>query len=376
MVRFGDDSRIEIKGKGSVWFLLRDGGKKVLNNVYFIPGLKSNIISLGQATEVGCEVRTKDEILTLYDRNGELVVRTRRSKNRLYKVIIEVKITKCLQLESTKEMTVWHAWLGHVNYETMKTMANKELVAGIPKILGSKETCASCLRGKQTRRAFPQATGYRATKALELIHGDLCGPITPSTPAQKKYIFVIIDDYSRYMWTILLHEKSEAFDKFKRFKAQAEQETKTSIKTFRTDRGREFTSHVFQDFCEKHGIIRHITAPYPPQQNGVVERRNRTLLEMTRSMLKHMNVPNYLWGEAIRHSTYLINGMATRSLAVSQTPYEVLKGRKPNLSHLRVFGWVHRICKNRGSWKKKTRRSIKDVGSSWNRPWIKGISPL
>ena len=188
MVRFGDDSRIEIKVKGSVWFLLRDGGKKVLNNVYFIPGLKSNIISLGQATEVGCEVRTKDEILTLYDRNGELVVRTRRSKNRLYKVIIEVKITKCLQLESTKEMTVWHAWLGHVNYETMKTMANKELVAGIPKILGSKETCASCLRGKQTRRAFPQATGYRATKALELIHGSLWSNYAVNTSSEEVYI--------------------------------------------------------------------------------------------------------------------------------------------------------------------------------------------
>lgn len=86
--------------------------------------------------------------------------------------------------------------------------------------------CFSCLRGKQARQSFPQGTTYRATQVLELVYGDLCGPITPSTPAHKKYAFVIIDDYSRYMWTILLQDKSEAFDKFRNFKIQAEQETR------------------------------------------------------------------------------------------------------------------------------------------------------
>lgn len=141
------------------------------------------------------------------------------------------------------------------------------------------------------------------------------------------------------MWTILLGEKSEAFEKFKRFKTLVEQETKTEIKTFRTDRGGEFTSYEFQAYCDKNGIKRHLTAPYSPQQNGVLERRNRTLLEMTRSLLKHMNMPNLLWGEAIRHATYLINRVATRSLE-GKTPYEVLRNRKPNLSHLKVFGCV------------------------------------
>lgn len=111
------------------------------------------------------------------------------------------------------------------------------------------------------------------------------------------------------------------------------------IKTFRTDIGGEFVSNEFQTYCETKGISRHLTAPYSPQQNGVVERQNRTLLGMTRSILKHMNLPNYLWGEAIRHATYLINRAATRVL-VSQTPYEALKGKKPNIEHLRVFGCV------------------------------------
>lgn len=91
--------------------------------------------------------------------------------------------------------------------------------------------CASRLRGKQTRKPFPQATPYRASKPLELVHADLCGPITPATPARKRYVFLLIDDHSRYMWTVLVKEKSEAFEKFRSFKQLAEQETQAEIKT-------------------------------------------------------------------------------------------------------------------------------------------------
>lgn len=164
-------------------------------------------------------------------------------------------------------------------------------------------------------------------------------PITPHTPGRKRYVFVLIDDFSRYMWTALLERKSEAFDKFKSFQNLVEQETKVTLKTFRSDRGGEFLSKEFKDYCDKNGINRHLTAPYSPQQNGVVERRNRTLLEMTRSLLKHMNVPNTFWGEAVRHATYLINRIATRSL-VEQKPYEALRSKRPNIEHLKVFGCV------------------------------------
>ena len=152
-------------------------------------------------------------------------------------------------------------------------------------------------------------------------------------------MFVLIDDCSRYMWTALLKEKSEAFEKFKTFKVLAEQETHTELKNLRTDRGGEFCSREFQAYCERNDIKRHLTGPYSPQQNGVVERHNRTLLEVIRSILKHMNLPNHLWGEAIRHCTYLINRVVTRSLE-GTTPYEDLKSRKPNLSHVKVFGCV------------------------------------
>ena len=224
-VMFGDDSRIDIKGKGSILFLSKDGKRKILANVYFIPDLRSNIISLGQATESGCDVRMKEDYLTLYDREGNLLVKANRSRNRLYKVTMEVDSIKCLQLKRVDDSTTWHARLGHVGSETMKSMINKTIVTGIPRVVVGRETCASCLLGKQTRQSFPKTTSYRASGVLELVHGYLCGPISPSTASNNRYIFVMIDDHSRYMWTILLKEKSEAFDKFKKFKNVVEKET-------------------------------------------------------------------------------------------------------------------------------------------------------
>lgn len=338
-VGFGDDSRVDIKGKGSIMFCSNDGEKKILAEVYYIPDLRSNIISLGQATEAGCDVRMKGELLTLRDKDGKLIAKAKRSMNRLYKVTINIVEERCLKLETISESARWHARLGHMGRESMRRMISKELVMGIPKIKIDKDICSSCLLGKQTRHPFPQATMFRAKKVLELIHGDLCGPISPITPSKKRYILVLIDDYSRYMWSILLSEKGETFEKFKLFKAIVEKEKGATIGMFRSDRGGEFTSNAFLSYCESNGIIRQLTAPYSPQQNGVVERRNRTLLGMTRSILKHMEVPNYLWGEAVRHATYIINRVTTRVL-IDQTPYEAYKGRKPSLGHIRVFGCV------------------------------------
>ncbi|KAG7598736.1 Integrase catalytic core [Arabidopsis suecica] len=338
-VRFGDDSRIDIKGKGTIAFVDLNGTPRSMTDVYYIPDLKSNIVSLGQATEAGCDIRLKGGYLTMHDREGRLLVRAERSKNRLYKVQMKLKDNACLYLTTLSETSKWHARMGHVNLATLKTMIDKELVQGAPNITLEKEICSSCLLGKQTRKMFPQATTYRATKKLELIHGDLCGPITPSTSAGNRYVFVLIDDYSRYMWTILLKEKSDAFCKFKNFKILVERESEEKIRTFRTDRGGEFVSLEFNSFCEESGIKRHLTAPYTPQQNGVVERRNRTMMEMTRSLLKHMHLPNYLWGEAIRHTTYLLNRVVSRSLK-DMTPYECFRNKKPMVEHIRIFGCI------------------------------------
>lgn len=169
--------------------MTKEGERKMLTNVYYIPDLRSNIISLGQATESGCEVRMKDDCLLLYDRDNKLIVKVKHSPNRLYKVILEVENTKCLQMVHHKESSKWHSHLGHLDLSNLKLM-----VDGV-----EKETCADCLCGKQVQKTFPQESSYRATRVQELVQGDLCVPITPSTAGRNRHVFVLIDDYSRYM---------------------------------------------------------------------------------------------------------------------------------------------------------------------------------
>lgn len=135
----------------------------------------------------------------------------------------------------------------------------------------------------------------------------------------------------------VLKSKDQARAAFIKFKAEAENFTEHKIKTLRSDRGGEFLSSQFAEVCEKAGIRRHLTAPYSPQQNGVVERRNRTVMEMAQSLLKSMKVPGRLWGEAVRHSMYLLNRLPTKALG-DRTPFEAWNGWKPHLGHLKVFG--------------------------------------
>ncbi|KAL0682570.1 hypothetical protein Bca4012_049417 [Brassica carinata] len=197
----------------------------------------------------------KDNTFKLVDRHGLLMVKTTRAKNRLYKVTLQADHVECFQVKTCAESTIWHARLGHINKETMRLMVKKEFVTGVPEVENSIEACVSCLKGKQTMKPFPQATSFRASKLLKLVHTDLCGPITPPTPAHNGYIFVLIDDYSRYMWTILIKKKSEAFEKFKIFKSHVEQEIKAELKTLQIDRGGELCLMSFSLTAKSLGSI-------------------------------------------------------------------------------------------------------------------------
>lgn len=145
------------------------------------------------------------------------------------------------------------------------------------------------------------------------------------------------------MWAYMLKENSNAFKEFKKYKALVENEAGCKLKVLRTDRGGgEFLSNAFNAFYANEGVQRHLTAPYMPQQNGVVERRNRTVVAMVRSMLKSMHMPRSFWREAGRHAVYILNHMATKSLPTS-TPYEAWTGKKPCLDYLKVFGCMAHI---------------------------------
>ena len=213
---------------------------------------------------------------------------------------------------------------------------------GLPCINHPDQLCEGCLLGKQFRKSFPKESESRAKKPLELIHADVCGPIKPSSLGNSNYFLLFIDDFSRKTWVYFLKQKSEVFEVFKKFKATVERENGRKIKAMRTDRGGEFTSKEFQEFCEANGIRRPMTVPRSPQQNGVAERKNRTILDMARSMLKSKKLPKELWAEAVACAVYLSNRSPTRSVW-GKTPQEAWSGRKPGISHLRVFGSIAHV---------------------------------
>ena len=175
--------------------------------------------------------------------------------------------------------------------------------------------------GKHARNSFGKSS-YRARRVPELVHTDICGPIAPNSFSGKRYFITFIDDYSRKCWVYFLKEKSEAFETFRRFKAEIEKSTGEKIRGLRSDRGGEYLSRSFIKYCEEQGIRRYLTAPYTPQQNGVAERKNRTIMAMVRSMLKTKNMPKEFWAVAVQCAVYIQNRCPHIALEM-KTPQEL-----------------------------------------------------
>ncbi|KAJ3691459.1 hypothetical protein LUZ61_020623 [Rhynchospora tenuis] len=234
---------------------------------------------------------------------------------------------------------LWHLRFGHLNFGGLKDLSKKSVVKGLPQIDHCDKFCEGCVFGKHPRSSFPKEASYRAKKPLELIHTDICGPITPNSLGKHRYFNTFVDDFSRRTWVYFLKEKFEAFVVFKKFKVLVEKLNGNYIKALRSDRGGEYISKKFEYFCEKHDIRRFLTASYSPQQNGVAERKNRTILDMVRSMLKSKNMLKEFWAEAVQCAVYLQNRCPTASLE-NMTPQEAWCSVKPVVSHLKVFGSV------------------------------------
>ncbi|KAJ4719135.1 Retrovirus-related Pol polyprotein from transposon TNT 1-94 [Melia azedarach] len=341
-VSFGDDSKIAVKGRGNIFIQLKDGRHQFIGNVYYVPNMKSNILSLGQLLEKGYDIHMKDYSLFIRDDKGNLITKVKMSKNIMFSLNIQNDVAKCLKACYKDASWLWHLRFGHLNFGGIELLAKKEMVRGLPYINDPNQLCEGCLHGKQFRKSFPKESAFRAKKPLELVHADVCGPFKPRSLGNNNYFLLFIDDFSRKTWIYLLKQKSEVFGAFKKFKAAIEKESGRHIKAMRTDRGGEFTSKEFQEFCEANGIRRFLTVPRSPQQNGVAERKNRTILNIARSMLKSKRLPKEFWAEAVSTAVYLSNRSPTRSVW-GKTPQEAWCGRKPGISHLRVFGSIAHV---------------------------------
>ncbi|KAE8721174.1 hypothetical protein F3Y22_tig00016637pilonHSYRG00095 [Hibiscus syriacus] len=338
-VSFGDASKVEVKGRGTICYLQKDGLIGSIQDVFYVPDLKTNILSMGQLTEKGYSALLKDRILHLKDKQGRIVARVEMGKNRMYKLSLRSVREKCLRIDVEDKASLWHLRFGHLHHGGLKELAKKNMVYGLSDIDYEGKFCEECVLGKQSRTSFQKKAEYRAKHPLELIHTDICGPITPESFSSKRYFISFIDDFSRKTWVHFLKEKSEAFEVFKKFKVMVEKATGRHIKAVRSDRGGEYTSTAFMEYCEEQGIRRFLTAPYSPQQNGVAERKNRTILDMVRSMLKSKKMPKEFWAEAVQCAIYVQNRCPHVKLD-DQTPQETWSGQKPTVSHLKVFGSV------------------------------------
>lgn len=218
-------------------------------------------------------------------------------------------------------------------------MNSLKLSPDLPEIIGENWICQICQLGKMHRQPFTLKSSWRANTKLELIHTDICGPMSTESLSDNRYFILFIDDHSRMTWIYFLKIKNEALQKFKGFKAETEAESGMKLKCLRSDNGLEFTSTEFKDFCIKEGIKRQLTAPHSPQQNGVSEKKNRTVIEMTRSLLKDKQLPLQFWCEAMNTSVYLLNRLPSRAVE-GKTSYECWSGKKPATRHLLVFGSI------------------------------------
>ena len=208
-------------------------------------------------------------------------------------------------------------------------------------------TIPACL-ARLTKAPF-EKKGERANDLLGLVHSDVCGPLSTNARGGYSYFVTFTDDFSRYGYVFLMRHKSETFDKFKEFKNEVENQLNKKIKVLRSDRGGEYLSTEFLSYLKDCGIVSQLTPPGTPQWNGVSERRNRTLMDMVRSMMSAATLPASFWGYALETAAFTLNRVPSKSM--DKTPYELWYGRVPPLSFLKIWGCEAFVRRDRTSGK-------------------------
>nr|GFA71103.1 retrovirus-related Pol polyprotein from transposon TNT 1-94 [Tanacetum cinerariifolium] len=240
--------------------------------------------------------------------------------------------------DSSTKSWLWHQRLSHLNFDTINYLARNDLVAGLSKFKYHKEhLCPSCEQGKSKRASHPPKPVPNSRQRLHVFHMDLCGPMRIPSINGKRYVLVIVDDYSRYTWVHFLRSKDEAPEVIIKFLKRITVLLQSHVIIIRTDNGTEFKNQVLKEYFDIVGISHQMSSVRTPQQNGVVERRNRTLVEAARTMLIFSRVPLFLWAEAIATACFTQN----RSIIhrrFNKTPYKLINGSKPDISFLHVFG--------------------------------------
>ena len=366
-IRLANDHVIYSAGRGEVLFAPVIEGKPsknvVFTNVLHVPDLQNNLLAvLHLTTKHDFTVLVVNESL-LFKRNNKIVFtatvqngvgylngKTVQSGEAVFATVSEIGLN------------LLHRRLAHIGEDRLKQLLSQNMTQGLKSdgLAKLSTTCEHCISAKQHRAPFPKRSMHRAKAPLELIVSDIHGPLPVRTRSGYRYWITFTDDHTRYRHVFLLKAKSEAFNAYLAFEALVENQLGTKIRRFRDDKGGEYIGHKWNEHFTKRGIIHEHTTTATPQQNGISERTNRTLLEGITAMLQDAKLPSYMWGEALQLFVRILNATPTSALP-NITPYEAWHKEKPNLSMLRVFGcraYVHVQKQNRDGLQSHTRKCI------------------
>ncbi|KAJ9538141.1 hypothetical protein OSB04_030874 [Centaurea solstitialis] len=335
-VRFGNKLSAPIMGYGDILH-----HKITINKVAYVEGLSHNLLSIGKFCDKKLEVNFRETRCCVRTYDGqELIEGTRRSN--LYTVNFRKQrpfTEVCLLSKATFNQNVlWHRRLSHLNYATINQLAKTGLVTGLPSLRFTKEQlCSTCKMGKIKKSSQKLKVEHNTSKPLQLLHMDLCGPMRVQSINGRKYVLVIVDDFSRYTWVNFLRSKDGASDIIISFIINVQVRLQLPVQVIRTDNGTEFKNRKLDSFLDSVGITHTFSAARTPQQNGVVERKNRTLVEAACTMLAFSKLPLHFWAKAVASACFTQN----RSLITKRfmkTPYELVYNRPPSIKFFRVFG--------------------------------------
>ncbi|GJQ94037.1 retrovirus-related pol polyprotein from transposon TNT 1-94 [Tanacetum coccineum] len=329
-VRFGNDHFGAIMGYGD--FVI---GDSVISRVYYVEGLGHNLLSVRQFCDSDLEVAFRKHSCYVRDTNGVELIKGSCGSN-LYTISVEDMMKSspiCLLSKASKNKSwLWHRRLNHLNFGTINDLARKDLVRGLPRLKFEKDhLCFAGQLGKRKKHTHTPKTENTNLEVLNTIHMDLCGSMRVQTINGKKYILVIVDDYSRFTWVKFLRSKDETPEFVIKILKQIQVGLNKTIRYFHTDNGTEFVNQVLTQYYESVGIFHQKSVPRTPQQNGIIERRNRTLVEAARTMLIFFKALMFLWAEAVTTACYTQNRSLIRTRH-NKTPYELVHDKKPDLT--------------------------------------------
>jgi transposase InsO family protein len=340
-VQFGNGHTSQAREVGQTTFTAKGGSVVQLNGVLYTPACTAgNLFSVIEATSKGATLTFKGNECEL-SHSGQVVAKIAHSNGR-YALTAQPEFG-LLAATGTAAVRLWHERLGHLGPDGLLRLVTDKMVTGIDlsaaAIKAAKaagDLCPTCVLGKATRFPFTGGNGDKAKQCLELLHSDLMGPIEPKTVGGNRFMLTVMDDYSGFSTIHLLVSKTDAPKAVMHTIEKLETITGKKVKVFRSDNGGEFINHQLQDYLAGKGITHQTSAPYSPQQNGAAERLNRILVDKSRCMLLGSGLDLKYWGEAIGYANLLRNLSPTASR--TKTPHELLRGTKPDLGGLRIFG--------------------------------------